>query len=147
MLKSVQSNIDPSGDVSHKNAYRFLIQCQAKGLPAHCSVTFDNGRQMREYLNYAPRITPSGNDAIFNTCQYTAPDFDRFIRDCDLVIRTALEWAEKSAPCQGSWFKIGLSTLDQYLQRPDLGYQQWTSVSTISCAIDFIQRTKTWLKI
>lgn len=147
LYQQVKANVDPTKEITHKQAYEFLkSNTHQHRLPEIVSQQFETGRKIREYLNYAPRLTRDGLGVIFGTCTYSERDFDRFLKKNENVIRLGLEWGLKNTPTpENNLLQISISPnslvgVNQYMQNDDLGYLHWLSQESLNNARDLCNK-------
>jgi len=145
LKKIADEGTDESGNISHKEVLKFLKECQNCGLPGKCYLWLKKGKNLREYINYAPRLRIINdyrhliNDySHFNTCKYNIDDFEEFIEGCDDVIIQCINWGFEQQPSNFAEITIALSRCIQFLNKPELGYINWIKRETRENAAEFI---------
>lgn len=145
LYEKVKSNVDPTKDITHKQAHDFLkSNVCVNNLPQIVSQQFAIGRKIREYLNYAPRTKIQGGGAIFGSCEFSEEGFDRFLNKNEEVIRLGIKWGLNHSPTQeNNLLRISLSDsivgVSQFLHN-DLGYLQWLSRESLQRARELHQK-------
>jgi hypothetical protein len=135
--EKIADSEDPTSYISHRNALNFLEGCLSKGLPKQFPTLFRRGKELRKYVNYAPRINLEGIDATFGNCQYSTEDADQFVTDCDRFIINGIAWGIAKAPTPDKPLQIALNKVAYFFEQSDLFYKQWLPDNVLTEGLQF----------
>lgn len=131
--------IDPSNIISHKSAIEFVKSCVQYGLNSNFHSQLERAKNLREFVNYGPRLTIDNDTPYFGPCNDRPQDCDSLISSVTDVFPLALEWASLRSPLDGTVLKISISKCSDFFIQPDLFYKQWSSLACIENCLEFIK--------
>lgn len=103
-----QGEVDPSTWISHNSALAFVNACIKDGLDARLSSSLRDGKTLREFVNYGPRLTITNGQAYFGPCTSRSTDCDRLVSVIDDLFAAALEWAYRHSELKGAFARIAV---------------------------------------
>ena len=143
LLKEIEqrSGGDPTEKITHKAVLNFLKDCQGKGLSSSCSKLLELAKNLREFVNYGPRITLDKPKIIFGSLKYQIEDIDDLVMNCDDVIITILSWVHINSPL--GLGDVALEEVNVFFSKSDLLYINWCSEKAIIASQKFIKTIRT----
>lgn len=135
-----QGEVDPSSSISHNAALVFVRACGQDGLDARLHSNLQHAKDLREFVNYGPRLTISNKRAYFGPCTALSTDCDRLISVISDLFPLAMEWAYRHSELKGGFARIAVEKCVDFFVKPDLFYTQWCSRACIEESLAFIRR-------
>lgn len=131
--------IDPSNLITHKSALEFVQRCVQNGLDNKFFLNLDYAKNLREFVNYGPRITINNETPYFGPCNYTPSDCDKLVWSLDEIIFVVLEWACNNSPLKGALAKSIIGKCYEFFTENDLFYTRWCSRASIESCLKLIE--------
>jgi hypothetical protein len=132
---------DPSDTISHRMVKNFLKQCVTKGLEDYCLTIFEKGLELRNYVNYAPRMDIKNDYPKFGDCKIVIDDLDGFISNLDDAIFKMIAWSYDNSTIEKTSFsKIAVEQIPQFFENEDLFYLKWCNPKVINNSKIFLEK-------
>jgi hypothetical protein len=145
--KRGQGETDPSDLITHKRALEFIRECTVAGLDSEFQLKLEKTKNLREFVNYGPRLTIISGAPYFGPCNYNPLDCHNIISRLDDIFAQALGWVCKNSLLNGAFAATAIALCDQFFLKPDLFYRQWCSSGSLEASIEFVNQLKTRLGI
>jgi hypothetical protein len=134
--------LDPSGNkksrIKHNELPAVINQCVSRGLDKKFPSLLENGRKLREYVNYGPRMFVKNGFPIFGDCKKKR-EIDEFITQLDGCLMGGIRWAQDNSVNSEYSMMHALGFIGQFFDDPKLFYLEW-------CSQDGIEKSKKFLE-
>jgi hypothetical protein len=118
--KRGQGGTDPSKLILHDSALKFVKLCVQDGLDDRFYSQPKDAKDLREFVNYGPRLTINDGTPVFGPCAHQPEDCNGLISVIDEIFAAALEWAGRHSPLGGAIAKMALAKCSDFFIQPDL---------------------------
>jgi len=131
---------DPNPEIRHSDLVAFLRRAVAEqGLPDRVLSAVERAKEVRETINYGPRVlSHSGGQITVENCTFKPDAVDAILTGIPGVYDKAVPWAcrngERDGEFDGAWIAIALSQADAFFIGPASLYGEWCSVETAQVA-------------
>jgi len=130
---------DPTPYIKHSDLPRFLNNCESNGLTPQAHKLLKISKDLREFVNYQPRIEWQDQKLLFRTKKFKLQDLEQVVDSIESIIEASLSWAGQQGEASQLTSKIAKLALKQFLEQNDLLYKEWCSPQVLSEA-DRIRR-------
>jgi hypothetical protein len=125
---------DPTTCIKHRDLPPFLAFCELKGLTPELSKKIKISKNLREFVNYRPRIEWEKGSLIFRACEFKRQDVEHVVGSLEFLIQTSLDWAEPQTEASRLITTTTKFQASTFLQQDDLLYKNWCSPEVLSKA-------------
>ncbi|HEX7318565.1 MAG TPA: hypothetical protein VF297_31950 [Pyrinomonadaceae bacterium] len=138
---------DPSKLIQHRDALGFIEECLKDGLDVKFFEQLTSAKELREHVNYGPRVTWGADVIYVGPCSFRPEACDQLVTSLDEVIQYSVAWAHEHSADGGRWSTMAVIACQQYFYKPDLFYAGWCSESCIASAREFLKRLKGYIDV
>jgi len=124
--------------IDHTEAISFLKKCTSKGFNAKCAHLLEEAKELREYVNYGPRMHVKNGHPIFGDCDKIPELVDNVINQLDGCLLEGIKLLLNNCQFLGFSTLLALEYVEQFLDKPDLFYLKW-------CSQEMIEKSKIFL--
>lgn len=128
---------DPSKKVKHKELLDFLRGCIAYGLPGSVVDAVQHAQKLRNFINYGPRVSWSGETFHLNTCEASFRELEQLREQLDQVFREAMVWACDNGIDDGIWVPVILDEANIFFSKSNRHYGDWCTDAEAALADSF----------
>jgi len=137
IAKGVELGEDPSPKVSHRDLVQFLRGCVAHGLSESVVDAVVYAQRLRNFINYGPRVSWTGETIFVNTCEASCRELAQLRDQLDQVFRDALVWACNNGSDDGIWVPVILDQANVFFSKSDQYYGDWCTDAEAALAGSF----------
>lgn len=116
---------DPTYLITHSELPEFLKRCESKGFTDKLRKYLTVSKELREFVNYKPRIEFQGERLIFRSRQFQRQDVEQTIEAIERLLTETLLWAGQQNETSKLVSKVSVFSLEQFLNQKDLLYKEW----------------------
>jgi hypothetical protein len=133
--EGVRNGSDPSPKIRHIDILHSLQSGIQHGLPGLVIDTFQKAQDLRNFINYGPRVNWSGSGSIHvNTCKHNANELATLRSQIAEVFHEAVEWACESGADDGVWIPQALSAVRLFFSGEKPFYADWCTSAEAATA-------------
>ena len=119
--------------IPHQYVPEFLQACEAKGLTTRLRAAVEAARELREHVNYGPRIAWVGNRPVFQKSLAHAPqEVETITNGLESLLETAIRWVTAATDLSWARAAVTVQGLRQFLMKDDLLYVRWCSPEVLA---------------
>ena len=120
-----QGASDPTYLIKHSELPGFLKQCEFRGLTNLLRAQMKKSKDVREFVNYRPRVEWQGDKLIFRTKAYKLADVNKVVESLETLLAETLIWASKQGDSARLLATVSAFSIQQFLNQNDLLYKEW----------------------
>lgn len=131
----------PSADITHSTIQKFLCdgQLRLSNTKLLCKL-FHRAQELREFGNYGPRVTWSGDTPIVGPCHLTINDVKALVNDIRPAFSETIRIAAPETGLDGKLVPIVLDRSIDIMKRSEFPFLNWTSPQVHKKALELLQK-------
>ena len=135
-----QGASDPTYLIHHRELSDFLKGCELNGLPNSLRTRLKESKDLREFVNYKPRVEWQGGQLIFRSKTYKPADVANVVNSLEPLLAEALLWASKQGEAAQLVAMVSAFSIQQFLNQNDLMYKEWCTPEVLEEAESIRQK-------
>lgn len=136
-----EGNELPSADLTHRSVEKFLCdgQLRLSNTTILCKL-FRRAQELREFGNYGPRVTWSGNTPIVGPCNISISDVKNLVSELRTAFSETIKIAAPQTGFDGTLAPIVLHQSLDLMKRPEFPFINWVSPQVHKEALELLQK-------
>jgi hypothetical protein len=135
-----QGASDPTYLIKHSDVSDFLKVCESDGLTNSFRMQLKESKNLREFVNYKPRVEWQGGKLIFRSKAYKPIDVTNAVNSLESLLAEALLWASKQGEAAKLVAMVSAFSIHQFLNQNDLLYKEWCTPEVLEGAESIRQK-------
>jgi hypothetical protein len=116
---------DPTVLIQYWELDGFLRNCESRGLTDRLRKQLRKSKELREFVNYKPRIEWQDESLIFRTKAHRPTDVQNVLASVESLLGESLVWGKQQEESSELVALVSVFSIKQFLTQDDLMYKVW----------------------
>ena len=131
LITDYEKGADPTYLITHRELEDFLRNCESQGLTDQLRKQLLRSRELREFVNYKPRIEWQDEKIIFRTKAYKLTDLQNVLETIEPLLTESLLWVMKQDESSELVTHVSVILVRYFLIQDDLLYKDWCPIQVL----------------